>query len=151
MHVLFTCKIKNDWINKNRQKVETLIIRRSRAAISVIILQILIKFEVIPAFRLVLSTCKYHEDYKQPKLSSGTQRQLTPQSVVGPHRISNSFDRLYMPLSCNYVKGRMRNRREKVKISFSLILYAFGKYLLPWKTDSKSICIKPLCSLSVPQ
>ena len=55
MHVL-----KMDWINSNREIVDTLIFRRSMTAYSVVSLGILTKFELIQALIHVLITCKYH-------------------------------------------------------------------------------------------
>ena len=62
MHVLITCKFKKDWINSDKEKEETLIFSRSRAANSAVCDQILTKFNLIQTFMHVLITCKYHKD-----------------------------------------------------------------------------------------
>ena len=55
MHSLVTFKSKIDQINSNREKVETMIFKRSRTANAVVSIQILTKFELIKPFNLQVS------------------------------------------------------------------------------------------------
>ena len=62
MHVLDTYTFKIDRINSNREKVATLIFRRSRAANSVDRGQIWPNFKLFQALMYVIVTCKYKKD-----------------------------------------------------------------------------------------
>ena len=62
MHVLDTYKFKVDLINSHREKVATSNFRRSRAANSVVRLQIWPNFELIQALMYVIVTCKYEKE-----------------------------------------------------------------------------------------
>ena len=65
MYVLITCRYMyhEDRIINSLEEVDTLIFFiRSRAANSVVSLQIMTKFDLIQAFMYVFITCKYHED-----------------------------------------------------------------------------------------
>ena len=81
--------------------------RRSRAANSAASGGILLKYELIQAFMVVLVTCKNEEDpiknegtrvltrfphYKSMGIYSNAQGQLTPQSMVKSDQISNSSE-----------------------------------------------------------
>ena len=56
MHFLLVCMFKKDQINSNREKMETLIFRLTRAANSQA------EIQDIQAFMVVLVTCKNEED-----------------------------------------------------------------------------------------
>ena len=60
MHVYVTSGFKKDWINTNREKVETLMFLR--VANSVVSSLIWRKFELIQDLMLVLVTWKYQKD-----------------------------------------------------------------------------------------
>ena len=62
MHALLTNKFKMDLSNSDREKVETSIFRRSRAANSVIRDQIWPNFKLTQALMYVIVTCKYEMD-----------------------------------------------------------------------------------------
>ena len=62
MHVLDTYKLKMDWINTKREKMETSTFRRFRAANSVVHGGILPNFKLIQALTYVIITCKYEKD-----------------------------------------------------------------------------------------
>ena len=69
MYVLITCKFKKYHINSKQEKVEIQFFRHSRAANSVITIQIWPKFKLIQALMHVLTTYKYQ---KQPRKSGYT-------------------------------------------------------------------------------
>ena len=62
MHGLDTYKFKMDWINTKREKMETSLFRRLRAAYSVVRGQIWPNFKLIQALMYVIIVCKYEKD-----------------------------------------------------------------------------------------
>ena len=62
MHVLDTYKFKMDWIYTKREKMETSIFRRLRAANSVVRGRIWPNFKFIQALMYVIITCMYEKD-----------------------------------------------------------------------------------------
>ena len=96
MHVLITCKFKKDQMDRNQEKLEALIFRRSMTANSVVSSWISPKFKLIQALMYVLITCQNEKDpiknsrekvmtsfpstphYKYMGFVSNDQGQLTP-------------------------------------------------------------------------
>ena len=104
MVVLHTCKNEEDPIKNEDARVlirlYVVFFRRSRAANSIVSVEILSKFDLIQAFIVVLVTCKNEEDPIKNEGArvlttllfhfSDAQWQLTPKSVVEFRPNSNS-------------------------------------------------------------
>ena len=99
--------------------------RRSRAANSIVSGGIWPKFNLIQAFMHVLITCKYEKDpiknsrenvmTSSMAIFSDAQGQLTPLSVVGSGRISNSCKLLCMsslPASIKRIRSKQSRKRD---------------------------------------
>ena len=124
MHVLIACKFKKDQITSNQEKVVTSILRRSRAANSVVSGEIWPKFKRNQSFMHVLISCIYVKD---PIKDGGENvmnsfsplqaygiffRRSRAANFVERSRIRSNFELkqalMYVVITCKYEKNPIK-------------------------------------------